>query len=434
MRAQPTRAILVALIFVAMSSAASGSESPARQSRQAVLAHSSRVQTAGPQSAIPWLAHGAGTVLTTTPSLDATSGEVVVGDCAPLSQPGEPDGRCELTQDIGSSVTAVAVPDPGYSFRYWTRSDCPEGPVCDITLETSVEPIGAVFSGVRLRVAPESLRQVPAAASNPEGIKCPNKCRADFPQGTTVTLTADAPTFNPDSSPDPFSTWWPEGVCEPATISTCTIRLTQDLALGFRYQTPPPSRPVFALIPTWSLRISVGGAGSGRVTITGALTEESPSSCSSSCSVTSRSQVIALRAESVAGSQPSWLMPGGNFPCAGASCQIDLADGINGVSACFSAARNNPFRASSQPIVGGGGRSIRLRVSRGPRDRFIRIAVFRHEVRIAGWQTSPLSPGMNDVTVRLPSGTGPGNVTIRTRMLDAPKCISARGSQRLHLG
>src|SRR5690349_95480 len=118
-------------------------------------------------------------------------------------------------------------------------------------------------------------------SSTPSGINCGSDCKANFDDGTSVTLT---PTATDGST---FAGWG--GACSGTSSCKLTISANTSVTATFTAAAPPP---------TSTLTVDLAGTGSGSVT-------SSPSgiSCGTQCSATyDNGTQVTLSATPVAGS------------------------------------------------------------------------------------------------------------------------------------
>jgi len=128
---------------------------------------------------------------------------------------------------LGSTITLTAIPDPGYTFQGWGGGTCMgnESP-CQVTLKPNdVTIISATFTGATSY--PLYINKIGngKVTSIPTGIDCGKYCDATYPDGTTVTLTAEI-------APGSHFAWG--GACSAfntpgntSNKSVCTIEMDQ---------------------------------------------------------------------------------------------------------------------------------------------------------------------------------------------------------------
>lgn len=141
-----------------------------------------------------------------------------------------------------------------------------------------------------------------AVVSNPAGINCPPSCAVEFPDATTVSLTA---------VPFQMSTFvgW-SGACEGAgTDPLCTLTLDADVAAGAAFDAN-----------AFALTVLRNGGGSGRV-----VSEPSGINCGSTCTAFfDRDSTVTLTATPNAGSEfGAW---GGVCSGKTPTCQVTMDD------------------------------------------------------------------------------------------------------------
>jgi hypothetical protein len=384
-------------------------------------------------SEIDLVARGAGTVITATPGTVPGTAVPTLGDCTSVPQSGSPGASCALVVAAGSKVTATAVPDPGFQFRFWTRPDCPSTPVCTITAATANEPLGAVFSGIRLAVTPQSPDQASGfARSTPPGISCPPTCRADF-TAPDVALTADA-VATASGVDDPFADWDPGTACaEGGASTTCTVHLAADSIVSYLYQEPPDEN-VGPVVTQFPLRLSLGGSGHGTVSVVDDQGKPiSPSPCTSTCSILSLTQLVTVTESAAPGSQASWVFSHVDQPCATPACSIDLADGISGISACFNAARSGVFAKAAVVRLSTGAHRVTLRVAASATDATATLVLSRNGRQLVV-KAQRLHAGTNSILLTAPASLAKGAATLAGTLRDAVACSTAATTQRLTLG
>ncbi len=156
---------------------------------------------------------------------------------------------CNESYDTGTTVTLTAAPAAGYQFTSWSAAGCPGSGSCVIVMNASTS-VTATFAPVASgQVALNVIVQGTGAgsvASNPAGIACGNDCSEQYPQGSSVTLTA---TAQPGST---FSGW--SGVCSGSGTGTCTVAMTATRTAIANFTLNPA--------PTFTLTTVVSGSGS----------------------------------------------------------------------------------------------------------------------------------------------------------------------------
>jgi hypothetical protein len=141
---------------------------------------------------------------------------------------------CSAVYPAGSQVHLVAVPDAGATFTGWDGA-CGGAGSCDLTLDKDKD-VSAAFSGSgagnkRLTAIVQGKGRV---TSSPAGIDCDSAtCGADFPDGTSVSLTATpAGGFS-------FGSWG--GAC--TGTAGCSVTLSSDTAVFASFVALPPPPP-----------------------------------------------------------------------------------------------------------------------------------------------------------------------------------------------
>jgi len=102
---------------------------------------------------------------------------------------------CEAKFEEGKEVTLTATPSVGSTFAGWSGSGCSGTGICKVTMSAAKE-VTATFepkpmTSYSLTVQREGTGSG-TVTSNPPGIECGADCTEDYPEGTSVTLTATA--------------------------------------------------------------------------------------------------------------------------------------------------------------------------------------------------------------------------------------------------
>ncbi|MFL6622024.1 MAG: InlB B-repeat-containing protein [Sulfurifustis sp.] len=171
-------------------------------------------------------------------------------------------GVCHAVYGRGTSVTLVAAPSTDSNFDGWTGggTSCTSNTTCTLSM-TSTQQLTANFSRRRYRLT-VTVSGSGTVTSRPSGINCGTDCGANFPTGTSVTLSA-AP-----ASGYAFAGWSGTGVNCPGT-GDCTVSMAAatDVAATFT--------PVAA--STLLLQVTVSGSGT-------VMSSPAGISCGSDCS------------------------------------------------------------------------------------------------------------------------------------------------------
>ena len=149
-------------------------------------------------------------------------------------------------------VTLTAVPAQGSTFAGWsvpgcggTATSCSFGMDADETVIVTFTAVTAVpMSTLTVQKNGSGNGTV---TSSPSGINCGNTCRADFPTGDTVRLTAD-----PGGGSN-FVEW--TGACSGS--GSCTVTMSTDQTVSARFDPAPQF-----------VRLTVNKSGQGRGTVT----------------------------------------------------------------------------------------------------------------------------------------------------------------------
>lgn len=159
---------------------------------------------------------------------------------------------CQDEFNSGTSVTLTATPTTDSVFTGWSQSSCGTMPTCTVamndayTLSASFSPktVTTLYPLTVSKAGTGSGRII----SSPSGIDCGAQCIANFPSGSSVTLTA---------IPDTGSTFTGWSIPSCGTSTTCTVGISGDgdwVAATF-------DKPVYGL------RVSAAnGSGPGKVT------------------------------------------------------------------------------------------------------------------------------------------------------------------------
>jgi hypothetical protein len=209
--------------------------------------------------------------------------------------------KCAVTIRVGTSITASASPDDGWTFSGWSGS-CGGGTSCQFTVDKDME-LDAAFA---LKPTVPNQHVLTAARngsgsikSSPAGLDCGASCSAQFPDGATVTLSATA------DSGWRFDSW--SGVCGGS--GTCIVQVGSDTTVWATFVKLPPPQHVLA--------ITLAGNGSGRVSSTPAGID-----CGTTCSWPfAEGTTVQLSAQPASGSTfAAW-----SGSCSGtAACSIKI--------------------------------------------------------------------------------------------------------------
>lgn len=143
---------------------------------------------------------------------------------------------CTETYTSGSVVTLTATPDTGSTFTGWTGTGC-AGTLtmtanlsCTATFTLATTPTVALT----LNTAGTGKGKV---SSSPTGIDCGAQCTANYPTGSSVTLTATPTT-------GAVFTGWTGNCAGTTTPLTVTMDTTKTCTATFNLPpTPPPATP-----------------------------------------------------------------------------------------------------------------------------------------------------------------------------------------------
>jgi hypothetical protein len=238
-------------------------------------------------------------------------------------------GVCYFDYEFGTDVALAATAHPGaQSFIGWSVTGCPGTGSCHIRLDEQYTTAVARFSPVTLLV----VKQGPGAVELTPGDDCPIEatlCPRSYEAGTPVVLVA-----RPQGSGG--LRWRENSWCEPDNddFTNPTCRTTVDfggaqVSVGFEPEEPwPISFTVFVTV-----RVSVGGSGTGRVSGAGL-------DCPGDCLSDSYRYGRTVRLTADAG--PNSVFAGWTGVCGNASaCQFN-AGSVTWVRAVFNTAPPPP--------------------------------------------------------------------------------------------
>lgn len=171
-------------------------------------------------------------------------------------------GVCRAVYTNGTSVTLVAAPATDNDFDGWADDGaaCANNTTCTVSM-VSARQLRASFSRKRQRLT-LTVNGSGTVTSAPSGIDCGASCSANYPTGTSITLTASA------ASGYTFAGWSGTGVNCSGT-GTCTFSLTSATNVAATFT------PVAA--STFLLQVSMSGSG-------GVASSPAGISCGSDCS------------------------------------------------------------------------------------------------------------------------------------------------------
>ncbi|MFN2417664.1 MAG: hypothetical protein ABR593_01905, partial [Candidatus Limnocylindria bacterium] len=155
------------------------------------------------------------------------SGGTVTSDPAGIECP--PD--CSELYADGTVVTLTATPEPGSVFTGWS-GDCDGSSTCQVTM-SATRSVGARFDPIPVTHSLSVARDGDGSGtvtSDPAGISCGDDCAEDYPDGTSVTLSATA---------DPGSTFtgWSGAGCEGS--STCVVSMSEARSVTASFDVEP---------------------------------------------------------------------------------------------------------------------------------------------------------------------------------------------------
>jgi List-Bact-rpt repeat protein len=152
--------------------------------------------------------------------------------------------RCSARYRRGTLVSLQATPARFFAFDHWSGGCVGTSPRCFVVVDAS-KTVNAAFVRTTARLS-LAVGGPGTVASTPQGISCgkdDDRCSAEFPAGTTVTLT---PT---PASGGIFGIW--TGPCAGAAQGPCTLAVDGDVQVmaAFRHTDPDPDQPLLTVIP-----------------------------------------------------------------------------------------------------------------------------------------------------------------------------------------
>jgi hypothetical protein len=225
-------------------------------------------------------------------------------------------GTCSLQGPDGTGPTLVAMAAAGSVFSGWqvtgTEFPCSTSPTCSIEIYRSNVAVTATFNAT----GPNRNLSVTVAgsgsvSSSPVGINsCANSCTAQFPQNSSVTLTAiPAAGFS-------FQGW--SGACTGAGVCALTMDTNKSITAIF--------------VTSVTLTVIVNGPGSVQSSL-------NQINCPTLCSATFPTGATLFLFAYPSTTPPSLFNNWSNGPCSGSgACQVTLTGNLS-VTANF-VARN----------------------------------------------------------------------------------------------
>jgi hypothetical protein len=209
-----------------------------------------------------------------------------------------PAASCAATFPARSVVTLTATPAKEIAFNGWGGACSGTAATCSLTINAG-NFATAQFGGPSTLSVALSGTGSAQIASSPAGISCGSTCKASFPPGTVVKLTAAV------SSNSYLQNWGVSGC--PASESTCSITLNADTSIAVTVQ------------PKVSISIALSGTGSAQFT-------SSPAgiTCPSTCEAAFPPGTVVKLSAAVASN--SYLQNWGVSDCtpSGSTCSITL--------------------------------------------------------------------------------------------------------------
>jgi hypothetical protein len=219
---------------------------------------------------------------------------------------------CEAEYLEGTKVTLTASPEAGSAFEGWTGCDAEPSGKCEVTIreETTVAAEFREIEKFPLVVEKTATGQG-TVTSSPSGINCGMACpqaKAEYLEGTTVTLTASAGTGSA------FEGW--TGCDSQPSAAKCEVTITGETIVEAEF--------IVSSKPKFTLTVNIAGTGTGTVGCDGGT-------CASSYE---QGRKVVLAASPAPGSTFSGFVGGS---CSGTgSCTVTIT-GNTTVTATFSA-------------------------------------------------------------------------------------------------
>jgi uncharacterized repeat protein (TIGR02543 family) len=141
---------------------------------------------------------------------------------------------CQASFDTGTGVTLTATPDASSVFTGWSGDCTGTSPSCTVLLDQDRSVTATFASNTPTLTISKQGTGSGTVSSSPAGISCGTSCQANFPIGSTVTLSA---------TPDPGSVFTGfSGDCV-ATVS-CQLAMNQNRSVTatFAPNQPPHAR------------------------------------------------------------------------------------------------------------------------------------------------------------------------------------------------
>jgi hypothetical protein len=152
---------------------------------------------------------------------------------------------CAETLVVGTNVSLMANPAPGYSFGGWTGSCAGKLNPCVLAVAAGGAQTSAAIFNVTLSAMPPTGGAIRWA----DGSTCPSSCNFTAQPGIPVTITAVA------TSPYQFASW--TGPCASQSSPTCTLTAGPNM--------PPVSanmqQPMGSTIPSGAIVVFHGASG-----------------------------------------------------------------------------------------------------------------------------------------------------------------------------
>jgi hypothetical protein len=226
---------------------------------------------------------GAGTVTSDTPGINCGA-------------------TCTAPFDGGSLVQLTATPSSTSTFAGWSGA-CTGTGSCIVTMDNA-RNVNATFTLNTFNLTVTKLGTAGSVTSNPAGINCGATCQAAYTSGTTVELTATAPTGGA------FAGW---AGCDSVSGTTCFVTMNGNKGVAANF--------------TFPLTATRSGSGAGTIT-----SNPAGINCGVDCSESYRD---GTSVELTASADSSSVFTGWSGACTGmGSCQVTM-DAAKNVTATF---------------------------------------------------------------------------------------------------
>ena len=221
---------------------------------------------------------------------------------------------CSADYDHGTPVVLSAIPDEHVTFIGWSGGGCSGTDDCTVTMGGATSVNAEFDVDVALLTVTELGNGDGTVTDQGGGIDCPGVCRASYPQGSAVTLTADA-------GPHSTFTGWSGGGC--SGTADCTVTLDAATSVSAEFD-----------LVQHVLTLATEGNASGQVTSDDVGALDCPGVCDASY-VHGTAVVLTTHAG------PNAVFIGWGGECAGTGTTCDLTmDAARDATATFALVRH----------------------------------------------------------------------------------------------